>query len=92
MSNRYQRVNGPGRKKAPNAMAVYEWIRAEVSAGRPFPTLHQIAARQGWSSRTQANDVLARLVRKGYLKVVKRELVANGWRYTYELREDVTPE
>jgi hypothetical protein len=81
------------KSKAPSTLAVYEWIKAEVSAGRPFPTVAQIALRQGWSE-SAGHDVLNRLVRMGYLKVVKREhieQIGRGWRYTYELREDVGP-
>jgi Mn-dependent DtxR family transcriptional regulator len=91
MSNRYQKVTG-SRKTAPQTMEIYDWIRAEVVAGRPFPTVSQIAERQGWG-HSSANDTLARLVRKGYLKVVQRKRIgSNGWRYTYELRENVEPE
>jgi hypothetical protein len=88
----YQRIPGH-RHKAPSTMEVYEFIKPEVSAGRPFPTVRQIADRQGWG-HSAANDTLARLVRKGYLKVTQRKKIANGngWTYSYALREDVAPE
>jgi hypothetical protein len=65
---------------------VLAFIRAEIAAGRPFPTTAQIASHMYWKHPSSANDVMVRLVRK---KHVERVLHDDGIRHkAFKLREN----
>lgn len=49
-------------------MRILAFIRAEIGAGKPFPTSRQIDMHMGYRS-TGANDALIRLSRWGYIRL-----------------------
>lgn len=61
-------------------MAVFELVRREVQAGRPFPTVAEITERMGWRCTAMANRALAELRYAGHVKRVR-----DGRAYLYEL-------
>jgi repressor LexA len=46
---------------------VFEFVRDKLMAGRPAPTLREVAARFGWSSKRAAECHIEALIRKGWL-------------------------
>jgi hypothetical protein len=44
---------------APKRRAVLEFCKAEIRAGRPFPTQSQVAAHMGWKNPKSAGEVLS---------------------------------
>ena len=56
-------------REAPRTMAVLQFIKAEIAAGREFPETKRINEYMGW--RTGAHDALQRLYTRGCLERVK---------------------
>lgn len=48
-------------QRAPRRRQVFDFIRAEVEAGRPFPTASAIASLMGWNNPGSARDCLMTL-------------------------------
>src|SRR2546425_5019338 len=46
---------------------VFNFVRGKLAAGRPAPTLREVAARFGWSSKRAAECHIEALIRKGWL-------------------------
>ena len=46
---------------------VFEWVREHLVEGRPAPTVREVAAKFGWSSKRAAECHLEALFRKGWL-------------------------
>ena len=46
---------------------VFEWVREHLVEGRPAPTVREVAAQFGWSSKRAAECHLEALFRKGWL-------------------------
>ncbi len=68
------------------SLAVLNFIRAEVAAGRGIPGGTQIAAHMGWLNANSGRDALMRLAARGYLDIESRRPSGRGWRYVYKLR------
>ncbi len=51
----------------PQRRRVMAFIHAELDAGRPFPSMEQIAAHIGWRNSQSAREVLMSLAGAGYL-------------------------
>lgn len=47
------------------------FIRAEIDAGRPFPSRAAIARHMGWKNLSSAADALWALVRDGHLSAAQ---------------------
>lgn len=50
-------------KRAPKRAAVLEFIKAELRAGRTFPTTERVAAHMGWKNTSSAFNCLDNLCR-----------------------------
>src|SRR5438045_3555407 len=50
---------------------VFEYVRGELLRGRPAPTLRELAAEFGWSSKRAAACHIEAIVRKGWLAAEK---------------------
>jgi len=62
----------------PQQQRVLDFVRAEIDAGRGFPSNKAIALHMGWKNEASAYGCLARLTRRGAVVVVgnqRRELV-----------------
>src|SRR6266404_9991266 len=46
---------------------VFDFVRAKLVAGRPSPTVREMAAEFGWSSKRAAECHIEALIRKGWL-------------------------
>lgn len=63
----------PKRAPPPSRARVLEYVRAEVRAGRPFPTPLEIAKQMGWRNAQSARDALMGLVRDGHVRMSKAD-------------------
>lgn len=52
------------------------WIRAEINAGRPFPTRTQIAERVGWENSFSVSRCFKRLIKAGHVRRTGRQGLA----------------
>lgn len=71
--------------RAPRRQAVLDFIKAEIAAGRGFPTARDIGERMGWKRRYSAYDCLSKL--EYYDHVLKRRQ-GSGKTIIYDLVED----
>ena len=69
------------------SLKAFDFIKAEVKAGRKFPTATAVAAHMGWRNACSGNDCLMRLAANGWLEVKNRELSGRGWKYTYAIKD-----
>lgn len=56
-------------RPAPNREKLLRFIKAEIAAGRPFPSKRALAEHMGWKNQSSAADALWALVRVGHLDV-----------------------
>ena len=69
-----------------HSITVFEFIKEELVAGRPFPSKRAIAEKIGWQRKSSVNDILVRLVRAGLLRIESRRQTPLGyWCTSYGL-------
>jgi hypothetical protein len=59
--------------RAPRRLKAYQFIKAELAAGRPFPSMRAIADHMGWINESGARD--ACLTMCGFDRVLRRTAV-----------------
>lgn len=72
--------------RAPRRHQVLTYVKAEIAAGRPFPSFKQIATAMSWASESQARDVINALVICGYIGRRRAERGIKPY-YVYWLKE-----
>lgn len=65
-------------KLSPQQQRVFDFIVAEMDAGRGFPSNVAIARHMGWKHASSAIDALYNLARKRWLRSVPR---GKGWAF-----------
>lgn len=68
----------------PSQKRVLDFIRSEITGGRPFPSMARIASEFGWRD-SGARDAIDRLLIAGH---VIRARAADAPRYVYSLSPD----
>lgn len=74
----------PPRLSAKTA-ATLDFIKAEVAAGRPFPSAEQIRLACGYGDPSRVEEVLVYLAFHGHIVRVSRKPSGRGFRVTYGL-------
>ena len=73
-------------KQGSQTERVFAFIKAELAAGRKFPTASAIDRHMAW--RSGGHDCLIRLINWGRIRVVDRRVINGQWRMVYELVEE----
>lgn len=74
-------------ERAPQRLKVYEFIKAEVKAGRPFPDNEAIRSHMGWKGKGSVSEVLRYLAQLDH--VLNMHDAGGTWRrpkHTFSLK------
>ena len=63
--------------RAPRRTQAFEFIQAEIAAGRSFPSAQSLANHMGWKHQSSARDCLCSLA--AFDKVIDRKFVDGRW-------------
>lgn len=66
--------------RAPRRRQCFDFIQAEVAAGRPFPSTQAILDHMGWQQPQSVRDCLHTMA--AFDKVITRTWTGTGWLFT----------
>lgn len=80
---------GPRDKRTPSPQRarVLDYVRAEIDAGRPFPSHRLIVAHMGWKTTGSSSSALEGLRIDGWVVRISRGCCAKHWETVWRLAE-----